>query len=64
MTEQKTRTITLNNMRDLKSGSRIVYGDNVGTVKFDAAYVGGFRVGGRSVKNILEEYGEVTMLAE
>lgn len=60
MSETKTKTISFGNIKDLKSGSRVAYGDRIDVVKFDVAFNGGYKIGGRSIMNVLEEYGEIT----
>jgi hypothetical protein len=47
----------------LYHGARIIYGDSVGYVERDGGWAGGFKVAGRSIRNLLEEY-EVKLLGD
>ena len=49
--------ITFSNYEKLLyNGARVIYGDRVATVESDSGWNGGFKINGRSIKNILEEF--------
>lgn len=47
----------------LHNGTVIIYGSHKGIVYTDIKYNGGFKCGGRSIPNILEEYDDVMVVA-
>lgn len=54
--------------REIKAGDRLLWvdenGEHTGTVSADAKYNGGLKVGGRSVKNIIDDAEKVTVIKE
>jgi len=40
----------------LYPGARVMYGNRVGTVERDTGWGGGYKINGRSIKNLLEEF--------
>ena len=55
--------ITFSNYeKELYAGAMLAYGDRVGRVEADPNWVGGFKIDGRSICHILEEYGEAYLL--
>lgn len=47
----------------LYDGAIIIYGSYNGTVRVDPEWNGGFRCGGRSVPNLLEEFDNVMLVS-
>jgi hypothetical protein len=47
----------------LYNGARIIYGNRVGVVESDSGWNGGFKINGRSIRNILEEF-DVILIRE
>lgn len=55
--------ITFSNFRDtLVDGYTLVYGQTAGKIKRDETWNGGFKINGRSIKNILETHVGVYMV--
>lgn len=54
--------------REIKAGDRLLWvdgnGEHTGTVSADPKFNGGLKVGGRSVKNIIDDADKVTVLKE
>jgi hypothetical protein len=40
----------------LYDGARVIYGERAGIVERDSGWNGGFKIGGRSIRNLLEEF--------
>ena len=51
------REVTFSNYATvLYPGARVIYGNHVGTVERDTGWSGGYKINGRSIKNLLEEF--------
>jgi hypothetical protein len=46
----------------LYAGATLLYDNRVGIVEVDSGWNGGFKINGRSIKNILEEYDNVYLV--
>jgi hypothetical protein len=56
--------INFSNFRDtLVDGATLVYGSRNGKIQRDETWNGGFKIDGRSIKNILEQYVGVYMIS-
>jgi hypothetical protein len=46
----------------LYAGATLLYDNRAGIVEVDSKWNGGFKINGRSIKNILEEYDNVYLV--
>jgi hypothetical protein len=46
----------------LYAGATLLYDNHVGIVEVDSGWNGGFKINGRSIKNILEEFDNVYLV--
>lgn len=53
------RDLSFKNLQEIKEGDKIIFDGQVGTVVKDDSYTGGVRVGGMSLKYIIENHTDV-----